>query len=1200
MDAVAVGVFGPVRLRLGDDSPAPLRGSAARLVGTLVVRVDAGTPIDRDRLAFTLWPDRSESSARRALTDAIYRLRTALDSEVAAELLVVATDTVALGAVDTDLAEFRRDAASDDPQRWDRALERSTEPLLANLDEEWLSGERAAIERQRAELFAALVDHHRRRRAPHDVVDTARRWAGSAPLDEDAHAALIAALAENGELDDALEHGDRLVAQFADELGIAPSPPIAELLARLGSERELVRDARPATAPPFVGRRAERRRLLHVVDRALAGDGGLAVVLGDAGIGKSRLLDEIAASATLRGATVGRAAGSGDDSVNAYAPLLDAVGLALPAARRELLADIVGAIWIRQLDAVAPVAAAAASHGAIPDPVPVDAVDVPVLLEQLLPAMAVIGPHVILLDDLHRAGSETWTVIERLTPLVERLAIAVVVTARAVEVRRDRAAWLTITRWDTESVPVIELPPLDADELSELVTVTAPDLPAAVIDEVATASGGNPLVAIALASDSDGSTLATTVTPGEQLIAVVERRLGTLSDDAVRAAEVAAVLGDRFPFAIWQRVAAHEDVASIVAAVGELERAQLVVVADDGFRFGHQLIWEAIDERVGAARRATLHTVALAAYDDLRAGDLAACLRHAIGAGDRAAIGAYSLEAAIVAMRTASLATARRHLDRALEHLESDDPLHREALLAAIDVMHRQADHDGERAAIDRLAELGGNDDPVGAATVAVVAADADLAIGELDVAIERIDAARRQLGSPEDDDETAASLRGRLEMLAAALSRSRGDLAATEQAAERAAVAYRRAGDPAGLATVTDLLGGLAWQRGDHATAITLHREAADRYRGLGLAGGLSQALNNLGSALWSAGDLTGAAEVHREALELCRALGDRRTEGDNIDNLGGVAFARGDYDTAIEQYQAALDLRREIDDVWGVTISLSNLGDAYRCLGDHQRALDCFAESIEVNERAGVVRNETTTRQSIGLTLLDSGRVAAALDLLVAVAARHAELDDHANRQETMCGIASARQQLGDIAGADATIRTVLGDQHADDRAELRQLVHITAHEVFTASGDEDAVAQLVAAADAQAEVVAALDPADRRRVLDAVPLQRRTSAWAKAASRIELVELASTDAPRGRATTAEQRRLVRWTVERPGDDRSTASGRGDVLRRLLAEAEEQGAAPTDDDLAAVLGVSRRTVLRLVEALRAAGHRVATRSRR
>ncbi len=83
--------------------------------------------------------------------------------------------------------------------------------------------------------------------------------------------------------------------------------------------------------------------------------------------------------------------------------------------------------------------------------------------------------------------------------------------------------------------------------------------------------------------------------------------------------------------------------------------------------------------------------------------------------------------------------------------------------------------------------------------------------------------------------------------------------------------------------------------------------------------------------------------------------------------------------------------------------------------------------------------------------------------------------------------------------------------------------------------------------------------------------------------------VVTLAQRSAPLGRPLRPDERVPVRWTVSAPEDDaiRGKTARRHHRLRRLLTEAESQGAAPTDDDLAQALGVSRRTILRDMQAL-------------
>jgi len=86
---------------------------------------------------------------------------------------------------------------------------------------------------------------------------------------------------------------------------------------------------------------------------------------------------------------------------------------------------------------------------------------------------------------------------------------------------------------------------------------------------------------------------------------------------------------------------------------------------------------------------------------------------------------------------------------------------------------------------------------------------------------------------------------------------------------------------------------------------------------------------------------------------------------------------------------------------------------------------------------------------------------------------------------------------------------------------------------------------------------------------------------------------------NAPRGKALTANDFISITWTISAPGDRRfrPDSARRQQVLRRLIAEAETQNAAPTDDDLARALGVSRRTILRDTEVLLGEGVDIKTR---
>lgn len=149
-------------------------------------------------------------------------------------------------------------------------------------------------------------------------------------------------------------------------------------------------------------------------------------------------------------------------------------------------------------------------------------------------------------------------------------------------------------------------------------------------------------------------------------------------------------------------------------------------------------------------------------------------------------------------------------------------------------------------------------------------------------------------------------------------------------------------------------------------------------------------------------------------------------------------------------------------------------------------------------------------------------------------------------------------------------------------------------------------DAVAVLRAAyATLQAQATRLHDPALRQSFFENVPInQEIVAAHAQLSQTVAHVtaRVVRATVPLGRALTDADYMLVRWTVNAP-EDEALADGserRRFVLQRLLAEAAAQGAAPTDDDLAQALGISRRTILRDMQALEQAGVRRATRKRK
>lgn len=1168
MTPTRVDVFGVPAVSTRSRARREVRGAGAAVLGSLALAARRSRPLSRDALAFALWPDRDESSARRALSDALYRLRRSIGD-------VIDTDAVSVALrqpVTIDIVLFDVLAASNDPVDWERAIELAGRgEFLSGVDADWADDVRRSIEGTLRRLLRSAWAERRATGAHVDALALARRWVTVAAYDDAAQQAVIESLARVDGTAAALAEYERFAAQLADDLGVAPGPAARGLAEQLRNELSASGDQPQAATGtrPFVGRVAERGRLLGLLDRSLTEAAGLAVVLADAGMGKTRLLDEVAAAARWRGVAIGRGRGNELDRAEGHGALIEAVTELTPLLRRQQLSDLVDDVWLRQLAALAPIPG---EHDA---DVHVAEVHLPAAIGQTLVGLSRVTPLLVLLDDLHLASDDAWSALELVRAQLGAARVLIVVAARHHELRERAAPWQQVQRWDRAGVPVVLLDGLTSDEVGELLGRTDDDLA-----DIHARSGGNPLVALALGAAPRDDTMATAN-------AVAAAQLARLGDRQREVIGAAAVLGQEVDFAVWRALVDDDQLA---VAAGALEVAGLLAATPTGYRFAHDTLRDATLAALGDEPRRALHRAALAAVRDTTPDDVAALLIHAEGAGDRDEIGHYALENGARAIDHCAFGHAATMFTRALDVIAPNDELaRRTALVGRLRASKVLADQYLQQRDLDELIALVARRGGLAHADALRMCADHQISTGRFAEGLDTLEAAEAALSPAPPERVATTAIRAAIELLRASAHRALGRLDAAEQAAHRAHDGFAAAGDVAGTATAIDQLGGIAWSRSEFAVAAEHHAAAAALFAEVGAAASETRALNNLGSAQWGLGDIVAAAQTHDRAIRLCRALGDRQGEGDNVDNLGGVAWSMGDYHGAIEYYSRALAIRRDIDDPWGVSISLSNLGDAWRQLGEHALALELFEESLEVNRVAGVVRNDANTRQSIGLTLVDCGRYDDGRELLVRAAAAHRELGDRANEIAALGGLVTAFLATSDLAAAGDAAARMLALLQPDDRPMLAQLVHLRGAQVSTAAGDAtSAFHHLALAATARAAATSQLAPTQRAAALANVPLHRETSAALAAVSTRITVLLAPAGRQAGKQPAPAERIAVTWTVMQPGDPPgTTAAGRRVVLDRLLTEAAAAGATATHDELAAALGVSRRTVIRDLEAL-------------
>lgn len=439
--------------------------------------------------------------------------------------------------------------------------------------------------------------------------------------------------------------------------------------------------ATTAVSADLVGRDAELGRLREGLQHATAGEGSVLFLVGEAGIGKSRLARTIAADAARQGLPVLRGRATQSPTPAAYRPLAETL---LSAVRAGLMPD---AAVLGPFRAI--IGRLVPEWRVEGQPLDESLVGVAEAVLRFLSATA--GDHgvLVVIEDLHWADPESLTIIEYLAHNLAAERVLCLVTVRADE--RSRGLDLAWALHAGRVSSLIQLPPLEEPDVATMVRSCLGT--AAVADEVvefAARAGGVPflieeLLAAGLASGAlvaeegvwrvaDSNDVVVPSTFSESM----RRRVAQLGDDGRAVVVAAAVLGRRFDWSLLPAVT-DLDEARVLAALHRAVDAQIVTLDRDGsFRFRHALSRDAVLADLFPPEFETLSGRAVEAVEAAHPGleedwgQLAAEL--AAAAGDRRRAATLFLENARRALERGALATAEATLGRARSLLPASDP----------------------------------------------------------------------------------------------------------------------------------------------------------------------------------------------------------------------------------------------------------------------------------------------------------------------------------------------------------------------------------------------------------------------------------------------------------------------------------------------------------------------------------------------
>jgi predicted ATPase len=283
-------------------------------------------------------------------------------------------------------------------------------------------------------------------------------------LREEAQRGVMRNLARTGRFAEALAAYSRLALLLHDELDVAPAEDTQRLAEAIQTELSGQQNRSPVlTRLPCVGRRKERALALAMVESAINGTAGMLAIEGPAGIGKSRLWEEIAAGARWRGATVIVARAREHPTGAPLEPLSEILDQALQGPRR---AQIELLLPSETLAAVGDLYPAWRDRVPLPELPPVQARHRMAMgLAEVFRALTELAPHVVIFDDLHWAAPALWDVIATLLngPAHQRLLIGLAYRRPGMETNEG---WPLLQQWERDGMlATATLAPLSTAEI---------------------------------------------------------------------------------------------------------------------------------------------------------------------------------------------------------------------------------------------------------------------------------------------------------------------------------------------------------------------------------------------------------------------------------------------------------------------------------------------------------------------------------------------------------------------------------------------------------------------------------------------------------------------------------------------------------------------------------------------------------------
>jgi len=656
--------------------------------------------LHKDQALDYLWPDKNSETAANNLNRTLFILRRVLqpglESATQSSYIGFKDDilTLAPAAVAwVDVEAFERliqlgRQQNHNLEHYNAALELYKGELLPeDVYDDWADRRRRTLHKSYVDLLKQVATLYIERASYPQAISVLSTLLRVEPTDEGMQRELMQLYAQTGERDKAIRLYRQACQALRDELGVEPSVETTALYEAILAEalppaftplsassvEPVVRPEEP-NRPPLIGRQAEMKKLTEHLRQAQHGQGNVVFLIGEQGVGKTRLGEELMTYARSTGVRVLQGAAFDGEGRLLYTPFVGTLRRGLNPKLIEQVRQRLG-LLVSDLARLLP-------ELVKNTPVETDKLDTAPsrlnietgdqerrrlfdAIAGVYTVMAQTTPLLVFLDNLHAAGESSLQLLHYLARQIPNQRILLVCAVDQDKLQRGTPIAFVLGELQRNHLAQrLNLGRLTRDEVTQFCvnlldeSVRASVIPAAVFE----LTEGNPffikelvfsLTQLGQLEHHNGVWRllpeSKAVVPSS-ITEVVRLRLGHLSEDAHRLLGVAAVSGASFNYELLQK-ATHWEHGRLLDAFDELLKNAVIEAADSGYRFQHAMIRQAVYYELAAERRAWLHEhvaqaleigrasrldeqSAILAYHYEHAGQPALAFRYLLRAGD--------------------------------------------------------------------------------------------------------------------------------------------------------------------------------------------------------------------------------------------------------------------------------------------------------------------------------------------------------------------------------------------------------------------------------------------------------------------------------------------------------------------------------------------------------------------------------------